>query len=211
MMNRFWKTIPLIGLAGLKVRVSKRDGAGTETGVLHVVQTADGEWYARISGTETPVFAAPDRDSYEVRMCSGVLSVESTAGESQTGSRRDPLYLNYTGAGMLQDGDQLAIKGFEEPVTWDGKTNGKGLRVRLGDAPQPVWIDERNIDGVIRRGPTVPRKAGLYRNDDGMLFMLDDSCNWWSLGNGNTVWRLRPTLIDTVQLPLTPVRMEDAA
>ena len=203
-MTEFWEGKSLTALDGLQVKVSFIKNLCEETGRLHLVHRLDA-WYARLHATETPVFMARTPESVNVRLCAGIEKVEPL-----TRKEDEPKYLSYTEAVNLQQGDMLTIKGFSEPLAWDGKTNGKGVRVRLGDAPQPVWVDERNIDGVIRRGPTAPDKAGMYRNDDGLLFMLDDSGNWWNLGNGEAGWRLRPTIIDTVQLPLTPVRMEDA-
>lgn len=119
--------------------------------------------------------------------------------------------ISYTGPDQLQSGDLVTLKGVETAFPYDGKTNGKGVRIRIGTGPKPVWVDGRNIDTVIRKTTTlrIPTEPGIYVNRFGTLFYLTRGHSWRLLHNGYTHEWLDGHSVDKsvieASLPLTPV------
>lgn len=96
--------------------------------------------------------------------------------------------VEYDGPGSLRDGDAVELKGVEGRFAWTGRTNGSGVRIRLGSGPVPVWVHSEDI-ARIRRPPAEPDMPGLYRSRDGGVWLLDGDGRWHMLRrDGRSGW-----------------------
>ncbi|PWG65610.1 hypothetical protein [Bifidobacterium callitrichidarum] len=109
--------------------------------------------------------------------------------------------LDYTGPAMMRKGDLVVVRGFDPPLPYDGRTNGRGVAVRLGTGPKPAWIDDRNIEAILRAPAPLPDRPGLYRGAKHTVFMLDREGAWHRLTYASLLieddlcWGTRPRVV----------------
>ncbi|PWG66627.1 hypothetical protein [Bifidobacterium callitrichidarum] len=227
MPENFWENKTINQLNGTTVRVTTPNNTYVGKLIYGVERNQDGTaHYTLCINTDNQgplrIFTADHSDGLvrpqlDVRI-ETVSAVESADGAENVVAVETPVQqddkdiavITYSSPEQLKSGDLVTLKGVETAFPYDGKTNGRGVRIRIGTGPEPVWVDGRNIDTIIRPINPLPTKQGIYSGADGSLFYLNARGGWYVMydADSDSWFDHKNVTENTVRqhLPLTSIR-----